>query len=1236
MSWVSLHTHSQYSVLDALASVEALAAHAAEQRMPALALTDHGNLYGAIDFYLACQKVGIKPIIGCEIYVAPTSRHEKKKVGQKTAYHLTLLAKDRCGYRNLCQLSSLAFIEGFYYHPRVDRELLAIHHQGLICLSGCLSSEVAQVALQSDEETLGETIAFYQDLFGDDYYLELQRHEMAEADIETDGFLQESWLYQQYDGFIQRQKNVNQRLLQIAHRRGIQVVATNDIHYLARDDWRAHEVLLNIQSGEPCVIWEKSGGGSTTRRVPNPRRRTYASHELYFKSAEQMKALFADLPRAIETSLEIANKCCLELDFKARHYPIFVPPALRGALDSEDERREATQKFLRQLCEEAIPQRYGAEQLRAVAERYPGEDPLQVVRDRLELEMNVILPKDMCDYLLVVWDFINWAKKRGIPVGPGRGSGAGSIILYLVGITDIEPLRFSLFFERFINPERLSYPDIDVDICMERRGEVIDYTVQQYGSESVAQIITFGTMKAKMAIKDVGRVLSVPLAKVNAIAKLVPEDPNMTLDRAFEVDPDLVRLYEEDQETREVIDLARRLEGSVRNTGIHAAGVIVVGGALTDYIPLCVAKDSPIAVTQYSMKPLEKVGMLKIDFLGLKTLTCIEKAVNAVRRNTGIEIDPLTLPLDDVTTFNLLNQGRTLGIFQMESGGMQDLARQLHLDRFEEVIAVVALYRPGPMELIPSFINRKHGREAIEYDHPWLIDILSETYGVMVYQEQVMQIAQKLAGFSLGEGDVLRRAMGKKIMEEMTQQREKFRAGAVKNGINEQIALQIFDRMEQFAKYGFNKSHAASYALLTYITAYLKANYPVEWMAALMTCDGDDTAKVARFIRECTLMGIAVLPPTVNEAGDAFVATPEGIRFAISGIRGVGHGVVEAIVEARQAGGAFTGLYDFIRRIDPKRVGKKVIETLVEAGCFDFTGWSRDQLLASLPMMFDAAMQEHEEHTKGILNLFSTLGGGSDHFQTPPAVSEPTSVVHRLMREKQLLGLFLTGHPMEEYREITARLGCVSLSALSSVEGGTVIRTAFMVDGLSTRIASKSGRKFSILTISDGVESYELPIWPDLYEEKGHLLAENQLLFAVIQLDEREGNTRLICKWFDDLSRMDGATIEAADCAFDQAKQQAVFRGATRPLAIQASKSHSTTITLSLDLERVKLSEILQIKELLQGHAGKDQVQLHFLSHGKLISRLMLSPSMSIESSGELKAALNRIGSLLDVACIGE
>ncbi|MBU6446224.1 MAG: DNA polymerase III subunit alpha, partial [Verrucomicrobia bacterium] len=830
---IPLNVHSQYSILNSTASVAMLANKAKEYGLPALALTDEGNLYGAIDFYKACKAVGVKPILGCEIWMAPQSRLDKKRTpGLPNGLPLILLAKNGTGYQNLCKLSSIGFLEGFYYQPRIDKEVLCQHKEGLICLSRDV-----------------QEARYYQELFGEDFYLEIQRHPLLDEEI------QESWLLQKFRDCAAEQAKKNEEIIALSKQLGVALVATNDIHYIDKEDWRAHEVLLNIQSGEVCEIWERDSAGNPKNKAPNPRRETASTRELYFKSPQAMQALFADLPEALENTLKIGEKCKCELDFKTRHYPVFIPPHLHGKKVSKTERLKEAEQFLYDLCQKGIETRYTPDRLAHI----PGDQPLEMVKKRFAYEFEILTSKGMVDYMLIVYDFIDWAKRRNIPMGPGRGSAAGSIISYLIGITDIEPLRFHLFFERFINPERISYPDIDVDICMDRRQEVIDYVVEKYGKDRVAQIITFGTMKAKMAIRDVGRVLNVPLSKVNEIAALVPEDPTMTLDKAFQIDPELKRLMETDEEARAVLEMAQKAEGSIRNTSTHAAGLIISASPITDHIPVCTAKDSEMWVTQFAMKPVESVGMLKIDFLGLKTLTSIQKCIDAIARNTGRKIDWINLPLDDQKTFDLLNQGKTLGVFQLESGGMQDLAQQLHIDTFEEIIAVGALYRPGPMDMIPSFINRKHGREAIEIDHPQMLDILSETYGVMVYQEQVMQIASALAGYSLGEGDVLRRAMGKKDKEEMTRQREKFVDGCSVKGIDRDTAIKIFDKIEKFASYGFNKSHAAAYAYLSYTTAYLKANYPKEWMAALMTCDQHDITKLAKFIGEAKSLHIDVL-----------------------------------------------------------------------------------------------------------------------------------------------------------------------------------------------------------------------------------------------------------------------------------------------------------------------------------------------------------------------------------------
>lgn len=1244
--WVPLHVHSQYSILDASAPIHTIAERAAAYGMPAVALTDHGNMFGAVDFYKACKDAKVKALLGCELYVAPGSRLERKKDGPggRSDFHLGLIAKNKQGYHNLCKLSSIGYLEGFYYHPRVDNEMLKKYSEGLICLSGCLSSRVAYEALHGTRESLIEQISWHRELFGDDYYLELQRHRMSESDLQADGMFQESWLFQQYQDYITKQEKVNQALIEISKELGIPLVATNDSHYIDRADWRAHEILLNVQSGEPCEIWEKDSYGNPKFLVANPKRRTYSTHECYFKTPQQMQQLFQDVPEAISNTLLVAEKCHVELDFKTKHYPVYIPPALEGKTYSKEEQAQEVEKYLWQLCEEGIPKRYTPERLAKVQEIYPGQDPMQVVRERLKYEMDVIVPKGMADYLLIVWDFIYWSKKNGIPMGPGRGSGAGSIVLYLIGITDIEPLRFHLFFERFINPERISYPDIDVDICMDRRGEVINYTLNKYGKDNVAQIITFGTMKAKMTIKDIGRTLSIPLTKVNAIAKLVPEDLNITLEKALEKDADLRAMYEQDEDARRIIDIGKKLEGSIRSTGIHAAGIIISGEPLTDYIPLCNAKDSDMPVTQYSMKPVELVGMLKVDFLGLKTLTALQIAADAVEKTTGKRIDWVNLPLEDTKTFDLLNQGKTMGIFQLESGGMQDLARQLHLDKFEEIIAVGALYRPGPMDMIPSFINRKHGREPIDYDHPWMKDILSETYGIMVYQEQVMQIASKLAKFSLGEGDVLRRAMGKKDADQMAQQRVKFREGALENGISEEMSMRIFDKMEKFAAYGFNKSHAAAYGYLSYATAYFKANYPKEWMAALMTCDSSDLTKVAKFIGECQAMGIAMLPPDVNEAGQAFSATPQGIRFAMSGIKGVGTGVVEAILHERRRGGPFKSYYDFFKRIDHKKVGKKVIENLAGAGCFDFTGWSRDALRQSVDTIYDTAAKEQAESSKGVMTLFALMGDTTEsRFAKPPEVKAPSSKLEIQLKEKELLGFFLTGHPMDAYRQILQRLSCVPLENIEAMDHDAVFRSAFILESVQVRVSAKTQRKFAILMISDGVTRMELPVWSDIYEEKGRLLVENQLLYAVLQVDKREDEVKISCRWLDDLTQANEGMIEACDRAFDKAKMQAQRfaqaknnpkkeKAMDTPEKKDIKKDFSPVATapkslvLKLDAQSSRLSHILKIKELFTEHRGTTPVLIDFQADGnETIASLHIDTRWGILLSDQLQAKLKAL-----------
>ncbi|MCB1107172.1 MAG: DNA polymerase III subunit alpha [Chlamydiia bacterium] len=1242
MVWTPLHVHSQYSILDSTASVDALAAKGKEFRMSSLALTDFCNMFGVIDFFKACKKGGIKPIIGIEVMVAPYSRHDKKRIsGHSVGYPLILLAKDREGYQNLCKIASIGYLEGFYYTPRVDKETLENCSKGLICLSGPIGSRLSQLIVQERNEEFEEELKWSLDLYGENFFFELQRHQMSDEHIQSEGINRESWLYQQYLDRVKSQEKVNEHFMALSKERGIPCVATNDSHYIDREDWRAHEILMNVQSGEPVEIIEKDSFGNPRGRSLNPKRKVIPTHELYFKSSEEMETLFADIPEAIENTEKIAALCNVEIDFKTKYYPVFVPPYLEGTDYDEKTRVEEAAKFLRKLCIEGIAKRYTHERLEKVKEKYPDQDPMDVVKKRLDGELEIIISKGMCDYLLIVYDFIAWAKKQGIPVGPGRGSGAGSIILYLIGITDIEPLRFNLFFERFINPERMSYPDIDVDICMDRRSEVIDYTLKKYGKEKVAQIITFGTMKAKMAIKDVGRVLSVPLAKVNEIAKLVPEDPTMTLDRAFELEPELRKMAEGegDEEGKLVLEYARRLEGSIRNTGIHAAGLIISGDPLTDHIPICNAKDSEIVATQYSMKPVEAVGMLKIDFLGLKTLTSIQKTINAIKEHGGEHIDWVDLPLEDQKTFNLLNQGKTQGVFQLESTGMQELAKSLHIDKFEEIIAVGALYRPGPMEMIPSFINRKHGREEIEVDHPLMEEVIKETYGIMVYQEQVMQIASLLASYSLGEGDVLRRAMGKKDRVEMAKQREKFRVGALAKGVDEEKAMMIFDKIEKFASYGFNKSHAAAYGYLSYVTAYLKANYPKEWLAALMTCDSDDLTKVSKHIRECEAMGIKILPPDVNESGTEFTAAPAGIRFAMSGIKGVGRGVVEAILEERKKKGAFKNLYDFFKRIDLTKVGKKVVENLIDAGSFDFTGWTRQELLESVEPMFEQTSREQKEAAKGVMDFFSLIEDESKHpFLKPPKVEMQQEKREILAKEKEFLGFYLTGHPMDEYRELINSFGCVSFQELEKVKSGSVVKVAFIIESVKVKVSQKTQKKFAILVISDGIERFELPVWADMYEENSFLLIENQLLFSILQIENEEDVVKLRCRALEDLKTLTEDKKGSIDALYKQINQVAKSdhrRKKKEGGAVKMDVASSEKLCLTLDANQIRLSEIVKLKKLFHKYPGASSIMITFQSENQNIGAVEIESKWGVGWNSEVEQQIKSLSFIQDFSFEG-
>ncbi|HET8760924.1 MAG TPA: DNA polymerase III subunit alpha, partial [Nitrospiria bacterium] len=912
--FVHLHVHTQYSLLDGANRIDRLVNQVAGFHMPAIAMTDHGNLFGAIEFYMAAKKAGVKPIIGCEMYLAPQSRlsrdaggeqddsFETGNAGKHTPYyHLIVLAQDEVGYKNLMKLVSLAHLEGFYYKPRVDKELLARHSQGLLATSGCLRGEIPFLLNQGLRDEAVKAAGTFQDIFGkENFFIEVQ------------------------ENGLEQQNRVNRDLVEMGRKLNIPLVATNDCHYLERQDAKAHDVLLCLQTG---------------KTLQDPNRMRFSTEELYVKSPDDMARLFSELPDAVKQTVAIAERCNLKLDLGTFHLPHYAVP--------DGTTREA---HMEHLAVAGLRER--------LTRLTPDAATAAMYEQRLRDELAMINAMGYAGYFLIVWDIINFARTRGIPVGPGRGSAAGSLAAYALQITDIDPIRYGLIFERFLNPERVSLPDIDMDFCMDRRGEVIDYVTQKYGTDHVAQIITFGTMAAKAAIRDVGRVLDVPYAEVDKVAKLVPTTLNITLDEAIAQEPKLKELSDTDPKINELLSLAKALEGITRHASTHAAGVVISKAPLTEHVPLYRGVNGE-TVTQFAMTEIEKIGLVKFDFLGLRTLTVIDHALKILneRRPDQPPLMAADIALDDAKTYELLGTGQTTGIFQLESSGMRDLLVKMRPERFEDLIAILALYRPGPIGsgMLDDFIKRKRGQTKIQYELPELEDLLKETYGVIVYQEQVMKIANRLAGFSLGDADLLRRAMGKKLPEEMEKQKALFIAGATKNGFDPKKAEKIFDLMAYFAGYGFNKSHSAAYALITYQTAYLKAHHPLEFMAALLTSEMGNEDKIVQYIGECRAMGIAILPPDVNESEQVFTIADQAIRFGLVAVKNVGAGAIESVLNARAEHGRFRSLAHFCREVDLRKVNRRVIESLIKCGAFASTGARRAQLMDALDRTMEAA-----------------------------------------------------------------------------------------------------------------------------------------------------------------------------------------------------------------------------------------------------------------------------------------
>ncbi len=1072
--FVHLHLHTMYSLLDGAIRINDLMARAVEYGMPAVAITDHGNMFGAVDFFKQAKAHGLKPIIGCEAYVAPAGRYSRKSdKEQDNAHHLVLLATSAVGYRNLCRLVTLGYTEGFYHKPRIDKELLELYNEDLIALSACIGGVVAAYLKRGERRAAAAEVEFYRRVFSDRrFFLELQKNSIPEQEL------------------------VNQGILEFADEYRVPLVATNDCHFLRREDAHAHEVLLCIQTG---------------RNMDDPKRMRYPE-ELYFKSGAEMAAVFADHPEALENTLEIAERCNFEFEFRNYRPPTFVPPDNKSLDDYLVERaRAGLEKLLPR-----IRAFHGAAFTAELEQRY---------RDRLEEEIGIICKMGFAGYFLIVADFVNYARDHRIPVGPGRGSAAGSLVAYALRITDIDPLPYGLLFERFLNPERVSMPDIDMDFCIRGRDKVIRYVTEKYGRDRVAQIITFGRMQAKGVIRDVGRALHMPFAEVDRIAKLVPNELKMTLKKAAELEPEFAKLRQGSALERELIEVSEALEGLNRHASVHAAGVVVTDQPLVEYLPLYRSTrkegrngngggpaaagsvsgeeredgrrngENEIIVTQYDMTFVEELGLIKFDFLGLKTLTVINNAVGLInrRRPPGERLDINAIPLDDRKTYELLCSGATVGVFQLESSGMQDLLVKLKPGTFEDIIALVALYRPGPIEsgMIDDFIARKHGRQEVTYLLPELEPILKETYGVIVYQEQVMQIAQRLAGYSLGQADILRKAMGKKKAEVMAAQRESFLQGAVGNGVDPGKAEEIFDLMAQFAEYGFNKSHSTAYGYISYQTAYLKAHYPVEFMAGLLMEDMHDTDKVIKNIAECRKMGIKVLPPDINVSGLSFTVVGREIRFGLAAVKNVGSKAAAEIIRVREAEGPFKSLFDLCCRVDLGKVNRRVLESLVKAGAFDGEGVPRARIFAAIEAAIENGRSVSQDRICGQRSLFAFAGEelGCDEGAGYPEDAAPWDEKEELLYEREVLGFFLSRHPLEKHAEYLERCTDARVAELLKCENGSVVRIGGLLGSIRSK-RTRNGKLMAFAVVEDLTGSVEVTLFEESFLKARDFIAE--------------------------------------------------------------------------------------------------------------------------------------------------
>lgn len=1137
MEFAHLHVHTEYSLLDGSNKINEYVARVKELGMDSAAITDHGVMFGCIDFYKAAKAAGIKPILGCEVYVAPGSRFEKETGhSDDKYYHLVLLAENNQGYQNLMKIVSKGFVDGFYYKPRVDMELLEQYHEGIIALSACLAGEIAKYITRGLYEDAKEAALRYQRIFGKgNFFLEMQDHG------------------------IPQQQRVNQQLLRMHQETGIDLVATNDIHYTYSTDVEAHDILLCVQTG---------------KRLQDEDRMRYEGGQYYVKSPQEMAKLFPYIPEALANTQKIADRCNVEIEFGVTKLPKFDVPEPYTSWE-----------YLNKLCYEGLEERY--------------TENLDKLKERLEYELGVIQKMGYVDYFLIVWDFIRFARDHDIMVGPGRGSAAGSLVSYTLGITKLDPIKYDLLFERFLNPERVSMPDIDVDFCFERRQEVIDYVVRKYGKDRVVQIVTFGTMAARGVIRDVGRVMDLPYAQCDSIAKMIPTELNITIDKALKMNPELKNLYDTDETVKKLIDMSKRLEGLPRHTSMHAAGVVISQKSVDEYVPLSRASDGSI-VTQFTMTTLEELGLLKMDFLGLRTLTVIQNAVKLAEQNKGIKIDIDHIDYDDKKVFDMLGAGKTDGVFQLESGGMTNFMKELKPQNFEDIIAGISLYRPGPMDFIPQYIKGKNNTESITYDCPELEPILKATYGCIVYQEQVMQIVRSLGGYTLGRSDLLRRAMSKKKAAVMEKERQSFVygneeegvPGCINRGISKEIANKIYDEMIDFAKYAFNKSHAAAYAVVAYQTAYLKRYYPVEFMAALMTSVIDNPSKVAEYILSSRRMGIDILPPDINKGESAFSVDNGAIRYGLSAIKSIGRPVIEGIVQERKERGYFKSLRDFIERMTGKDVNRKVIENFIKAGAFDGLPGNRRQKMMVYAQILDAVVQEKKNVMAGQMSLFDLVSEEEKEayeIRMPNVEEYPKEAM--LAFEKEVLGVYISGHPLEEYEERWRKnISAVTADFMPDEEtGNPKVRDGAkeVVGGMITAKTikyTKTNKVMAFLTLEDLVGTVEVVVFPRDYEKNVQLMNVDEKVFVQGRVSsEEEKASKLICE------------------------------------SIYSFESVPRELWLQFDSKEDFLAKETDLYEAIRNSDGKDEV-IVYIKSPKAIKRL--GPSKNVKISNRLLVSL--------------